>query len=172
MYNSSLNWQSPETPQAVQSYYYTTPIGVLAIQMQGTLLSKLYWALAPQAEPQLTHLSGALEQQLNEYWLSGKMIHNSSLLKQGTEFQQKAWNALSRIPLGQTRTYGELANELGTAPRALANACRKNPFPVIIPCHRVLAKTGIGGYAGATSGKLINIKLALLKHEEMMLNEL
>ncbi|MCK5354927.1 MAG: MGMT family protein, partial [Methyloprofundus sp.] len=54
----------------------------------------------------------------------------------------------------------------------LANACRKNPFPLIIPCHRVVAKTGLGGYAGETTGKLIEIKAALLQHEKMISHEL
>jgi methylated-DNA-[protein]-cysteine S-methyltransferase len=57
-------------------------------------------------------------------------------------------------------SFPELAQELKTGARALANACRKNPFPLLIPCHRVLSKTGLGGYAGASSGKLVNIKAA------------
>ncbi|GAW85561.1 methylated-DNA-[protein]-cysteine S-methyltransferase [Bathymodiolus platifrons methanotrophic gill symbiont] len=112
-----------------------------------------------------------LEQQFKQYWLTAKISPKMSLLQQGTEFQQKVWRALCLIPIDQTTSYGELAQKLGTAPRALANACRKNPFPLIIPCHRVLAKTGIGGYAGATTGKLINIKLALLQHEQMITHD-
>jgi len=186
-----FNWQTLEKLQSLHTYYYDTPIGSLAIEMQGKLLNRLYWLLIPPLEAQNSSLPGELRQLLNQYWLTGKMTISTcaapilgrpdevpypsnqnkcciGLLKQGTEFQQKVWHALCEIPIGQTKTYGELAIELKTAPRALANACRQNPFPIIIPCHRILAKAGIGGYAGTTSGKLIDIKTALLKHEKIM----
>jgi len=72
---------------------------------------------------------------------------------------------LQSIPYGETRTYGEIAKRLKTSPRAVGNACRNNPLPIIIPCHRVLAATGIGGYDGAVDGKKLDIKLSLLKLE-------
>lgn len=161
-------WQSLETQEAQQIIYYHTPVGLLALHLCGKLLCKLEWSLSPPPDMKPAELPTALEQQFNQYWLTGKFTMPTALLQQGTEFQQKVWNALYQIPLGQTKTYGELAKELNTGSRALANACRKNPFPLIIPCHRVQAKTGIGGYAGASSGKLVNIKAALLKHEKMM----
>lgn len=165
-----LNWQAPEIQAALQTFCYNTPVGSLAIHMRGKQLFKLEWLLTlPEGE---TKLPSELEQQLKQYWLTGIFSTNLALLQQGTEFQQNVWCALQLIPLGQTRTYGQLAQELSTAPRALANACRQNPFPLIIPCHRVLAKTGLGGYAGATSGKLIEIKTALLQHEKKMIYDL
>lgn len=141
------------------------------IHMQGSLLSKLYWSLTPLIDAQFSSPPNAIEQVLTQYWLTGKMTFSTALLEQGTKFQQQVWQSLCLIPLGHTRTYGELAKALGTSPRALANACRKNPFPVMIPCHRVLAKTSIGGYAGATTGKLIAIKSALLKHESRVIDK-
>ena len=66
---------------------------------------------------------------------------------QGTPFQCRVWQALQRIPAGETRSYGELAELLGTGARAVGNACRNNPLPIIIPCHRVIRQMGeTGGY--------------------------
>ena len=75
------------------------------------------------------------------------------------------WRELKNIPSGKVVSYGELAKRLGTSARAVGNACRKNPVPVVIPCHRVVSATGIGGYAGDTSGDLLKIKSWLLQHE-------
>lgn len=88
----------------------------------------------------------------------------------GTPFQNRVWNELKKIPSGEVVTYGELAEKLGTSARAVGNACRKNPIPVVIPCHRVVSATGIGGYAGDTSGDLLKIKSWLLQHEGLTVN--
>ncbi|BCX87823.1 methylated-DNA-[protein]-cysteine S-methyltransferase [Methylomarinovum tepidoasis] len=83
----------------------------------------------------------------------------------GTPFQHRVWGALLGIPAGQVRTYGTLAAQLQTSPRAVAAACRANPCPVAVPCHRVVAATGLGGYCGATRGPRLEIKKWLLAHE-------
>lgn len=83
----------------------------------------------------------------------------------GTPFQLMVWNALRKIPAGKVVTYGELAKKLGSSARAVGNACRNNPVPVIVPCHRVVSANGPGGYAGETRGALFDIKLWLLDHE-------
>ncbi|WP_235602990.1 methylated-DNA--[protein]-cysteine S-methyltransferase [Piscirickettsia litoralis] len=72
---------------------------------------------------------------------------------------------MQEIPRGQTLTYGELAKKLQTGPRAIGAACRTNPIPVIIPCHRIVSKQGMGGFHGKTSGKFLTIKEWLLQHE-------
>ena len=82
-----------------------------------------------------------------------------------TPFQHKVWSELKKIPPGKVVTYGELAKKLGTSARAVGNACRQNPLPVVIPCHRVVSASGIGGYAGDTGGDLLKIKSWLLQHE-------
>ncbi|MBE9568831.1 MAG: MGMT family protein [Proteobacteria bacterium] len=84
-------------------------------------------------------------------------------------FQKSVLNELQKIPYGETRTYGEIAKILKTSPRAVGNACRNNPLPLIIPCHRVLAADGIGGYDGARSGRLLDIKRRLLSNEGVYL---
>ncbi len=88
-----------------------------------------------------------------------------SCYSQGTSFQQKVWNELKTIPSGTVVTYGTLAKKLGTSARAIGNACRKNPVPLVIPCHRVVSKHGLGGYAGALQGERVRIKSWLLRHE-------
>jgi methylated-DNA-[protein]-cysteine S-methyltransferase len=83
----------------------------------------------------------------------------------GTPFQHRVWQALQRIPPGETRRYGELARELGSSARAVANACRANPLPILIPCHRAVAASGPGGYMGEVDGPALEIKRWLLHHE-------
>ncbi len=84
---------------------------------------------------------------------------------QGTDFQKKIWCRLTKLKQGQTLFYGEVAHELGTSPRAVGNACRANPIPIVVPCHRILSKTGIGGYDGDRETGKVNIKHWLLVHE-------
>ncbi|MGQ0544894.1 MAG: methylated-DNA--[protein]-cysteine S-methyltransferase [Betaproteobacteria bacterium] len=91
------------------------------------------------------------------------------LAVEGTPFQLRLWQALREIPRGKTRTYGDLARELGGAhfelTRAVGQACGDNRLPVVIPCHRVVAAGGIGGFAHATGGYLVEAKRWLLAHE-------
>jgi len=81
--------------------------------------------------------------------------HFSPFLKKATQFQRKVWELLAEIPAGETRTYGELARMSGNPERARAvgQACNANPLPLIIPCHRLIGATGIGGYAGGLAMK-------------------
>jgi methylated-DNA-[protein]-cysteine S-methyltransferase len=87
------------------------------------------------------------------------------LLVEGTPFQRRLWGALCEIPRGRTMTYGELARRLGGEARAVGQACGDNKLPVVIPCHRVVAANGIGGFAHSTGGYLLEAKRWLLLHE-------
>ena len=91
------------------------------------------------------------------------------LLVEGTEFQRSVWDAMCAIPRGRTLTYGELARKLGgdgvDVPRAVGQACGDNKLPIVIPCHRVVAASGIGGFAHSTGGFLLEAKRWLLMHE-------
>ena len=83
----------------------------------------------------------------------------------GTEFQNLVWKEISRIPYGQTKSYKDIAVRIGhpNSSRAVANACGKNPYPIIIPCHRVISSNGkLGGYSGPGG---ISEKRRLLKNE-------
>jgi methylated-DNA-[protein]-cysteine S-methyltransferase len=84
----------------------------------------------------------------------------------GTVFQRRVWDALPKIPIGESRTYGEIARQLASAPRAIGGACGANPIALIIPCHRVVGSQGsLGGFMGVTEGNPIDIKRWLLTHE-------
>ncbi len=83
----------------------------------------------------------------------------------GTAFQRRVWAALRAIPPGETRTYGALAAALGSHPRAVAGACRANPWVLLVPCHRAVSTCGPGGFMGATDGWPLALKRRLLAHE-------
>jgi len=105
--------------------------------------------------------------QLQRYFTNPLQAFDCRLALVGTPFQRRVWNALLAIPVGRTRHYGDLAMELESSPRAVASACRANPYPVIVPCHRVVAKSGLGGYGGEVSGPMLVIKRWLLRHERI-----
>ena len=83
----------------------------------------------------------------------------------GTPFQKKVWQAMQNIPAGSVATYGELAAKLKTSARAVGNACRRNNLLLVVPCHRVVAADGLGGFSGARLGKWPAVKRKLLAHE-------
>jgi len=87
------------------------------------------------------------------------------VLTQGTVYQRRVWSALSKIKAGKAHTYGFVAKRLDSGARAVGNACRHNPVPIVVPCHRVIAVSGIGGFVGKTKGLSVNRKIWLLKHE-------
>ncbi len=103
--------------------------------------------------------------QFNAYFDDPLRPFSLPLFKQGTAYQNRVWQALSAIPLGTVKSYGQLADELHSGARAVAGVCRANRFPVIIPCHRVVAVNGIGGYCGTATGTLLKVKRWLLQHE-------
>jgi methylated-DNA-[protein]-cysteine S-methyltransferase len=103
--------------------------------------------------------------QLDAYCRDKNFCFDLPLLASTTTFQVRVREALIAIPVGQVLSYGQLAARLGSGARAVAMACRHNPLPVIVPCHRIVAKNAMGGYAGAISGKPVEIKHWLLEHE-------
>ncbi len=103
--------------------------------------------------------------ELAAYFEDGAHAFQIPLQLEGTDFQQKVWRAMREIPSGQVVTYGELARRLGTSARAVGNACRRNPCPIVVPCHRVVSAQGLGGYDGQTEGPLLERKRWLLRHE-------
>lgn len=100
-------------------------------------------------------------------WLADARFHfDLPLAPRGTPFQHRVWQQIAAIPLGETRSYGQLAQALGSAPRAVGGACGANPLPLIVPCHRVLAAHGgLGGFNRARGGFLLDVKRWLLAHE-------
>jgi methylated-DNA-[protein]-cysteine S-methyltransferase len=103
--------------------------------------------------------------QLERYRQNPDAPFDLPLRIEGTPFQRGVWAAMCAIPRGRTRSYGEIALELGGEARAVGQACGDNRLPVVIPCHRVVAADGIGGFGHATGGYLLEAKRWLLMHE-------
>lgn len=116
-------------------------------------------------------LGWAVAGQLREYFAGARRAFDLPLAPEGTEFRRRVWAALREIPYGQTRTYAQVAAAVGCgAARAIGQANRHNPIPIVVPCHRVLAGNGLGGYAGASGdGKELETKRWLLRHEGVRL---
>lgn len=111
-------------------------------------------------------LAHTVMEELSRFFESGHWTFTIPVKATGTPFQQRVWKQLQTIPAGETRNYQEVALQLGTSPRAIGGACRANPVPIIVPCHRVLAKSGLGGYDGDWGQGKVSIKQWLLDHEQ------
>ena len=148
----------------MQQAVLATPMGPIGLHWTGETLTGV------DLEP-LTAAGGAdvapptRRRQLAAYFADGTAVFDLPLELGGTPFQQRVWAAISAIPAGETRTYRDLARQLRTAPRAVGQACRANPCPIVVPCHRVVAVNGLGGFAGDRSGRKLAVKRWLLRHE-------
>ena len=152
--------------QAVVEAPFPQPPCLLGIRLENGALTGIdyifsrFGLLAPR-----TALARDVVRQLTDYFSDAGHRFDLSIELQGTSFQRRVWQALLTIPVGEKASYGVIAKQVASSPRAVGNACRSNPLPVIVPCHRVVSATGLGGYAGHTSGRNIVIKQWLLAHE-------
>jgi methylated-DNA-[protein]-cysteine S-methyltransferase len=123
--------------------------------------------LPPQAELKPTGLLAKETVRQLRAWLRDPNFEFSLPLRPaGTPFQRRVWSAIATIPTGSTRSYGELAHDIASGPRAVGGACGANPYPIVVPCHRVLAANGgLGGFGRDRDGLLLEIKRWLLAHE-------
>ena len=123
--------------------------------------------LEPQAEsPPENALAAEAVRQIRAYLADPAQAFDLPLAVSGSAFQRRVWQQIAAIPLHRTRTYGEIAGLLERAPRAVGQACGANPFPLVIPCHRVIAADGrLGGFARQRGGFLLDVKRWLLSHE-------
>jgi methylated-DNA-[protein]-cysteine S-methyltransferase len=145
------------------------PFGVLGVVVEGECLTEIDFL--PADTPPLhaqTPLAQEVCSQLKAYAAEPNFHFTLPLQPHGTSYQQRVWQALLNIPTGQVESYGALAKQLGSAPRAIGQACGANPIPVIIPCHRVLAKAGLGGFMNHAAGSPLQIKRWLLEHEHVL----
>jgi methylated-DNA-[protein]-cysteine S-methyltransferase len=143
-----------------------TPIGRLVLESDGDVL------IGVRLPNERGHTRRAAEDvppvlketatQLEEYFAGERTAFDLPMELDGTDFQREVWNELTRIPYGETISYGVLARRVGrpNGPRAVGQANGRNPIPIIVPCHRVLASNGIGGYGGG-----LKVKRALLALE-------
>jgi methylated-DNA-[protein]-cysteine S-methyltransferase len=120
----------------------------------------------PEQAPS-TPLAAEAARQLHAYLNDPAFEFELPLRPAGTAFQRRVWAEIATIPPGKPRTYGHLARSLSNAPRAVGQACGANPYPVVVPCHRVVATGGgLGGFARERGGFLLDVKRWLLQHED------
>ncbi|MDQ5911003.1 MAG: methylated-DNA-[protein]-cysteine S-methyltransferase [Pseudomonadota bacterium] len=146
------------------------PFAHIGLCMAGDAVSALDYLPADTPEqPPADVATARVVEQLQAYFRDPHAPFTVPLAVTGTAFQQQVWTALQAIPPGTVLTYGELAQQLGSAARAIGGACRANHVPILIPCHRIVAQHGLGGYAGAVTGDPLAIKRWLLQHERISL---
>lgn len=162
----------------IKSYpaHFQAPFGLLGIRCEGESLCAIEFItpdfITPyfmtQSAPEKMHDPFVREvcQQLQAYFADATFKFKLAVKLTGTAHQRKVWQAIRDIPVGRTRQYGELAALLDSSARAVGGACGKNPVPIIIPCHRVLSKSGLGGFNQQSNGSMLDIKRWLLAHEQ------
>lgn len=149
----------------------TAPFGCLGITTEivdGSLMLARIRYLPPSAKHKApgNALAALVEQQCRDYFSDPTAVFDLPLKRQGTDFQQRVWHAVAQLQSGESTTYGAIAARLHSGARAVGGACGANYFPLVIPCHRVVAKANLGGFMGQdTPGLYRDIKLWLLNHE-------
>lgn len=141
-----------------------SPIGDLSVSEQAGKIVSMDWGWG--AIQNQTPLLLRAKVQLEEYFDRQRTVFALPLNPPGTEFQNRVWAEMAKIPYGRTISYGDLAATLETSSRAIGQACARNPIPIIIPCHRVVARAGrLGGYSGdggrETKRALLNLEATL-----------
>lgn len=150
--------------------YIESPLGKLQLTAENNFLNGLYLPQNHLSEVELTgfteqpHFFEDIENQLMDYFVGTRFRFNISLRMTGTIFQKKVWQVLQDIPFGETKSYEDIALHIQhlKAYRAVGNANGHNPISIIVPCHRVCGKNGLGGYSGG-----LEAKKWLLQHEQM-----
>lgn len=162
---------APNQPDAILPFALTGQPLLLAIRTtpDGEALCEIDF-VSPQTSGQTplaprTALAERVVRQLEAYLDDPQRPFDLPLQMQGTAFQRRLWSALQDVPAGKIKTYGQLAQSLHSGAQAVGQACRRNPVPIVVPCHRILSQSGMGGYAGEVAGEKIRTKQALLMHE-------
>lgn len=143
-----------------------TPFALVGVRTEGAALAEIVYL--PRSAGTLAPANALAERacaQIEKYVADPGYRFKLPLKPVGTAFQRRVWDMIAAIPCGQTRSYGDIARSLRSAPRAVGQACGTNYFPLAIPCHRVVAANGLGGFAHTSSGYLIEVKRWLLAHE-------
>ena len=172
--------KTPATPVSLAAPIYDcvipAPFGKLGIQtkmVDGSLMVTKISYLSFQTPLQAPHndLAKELAHQCAQYFQNAKFVFDIPLKPVGTEHQQKVWAMVAKIPTGLTTTYGEIAKTIHSGPRAVGSACGANYYPLVIPCHRVVAAKRLGGFMQEDSpGFYRQIKQWLLQHEGAILS--
>jgi methylated-DNA-[protein]-cysteine S-methyltransferase len=145
---------------------FEVPVGKLGIKIANDKLVKIEFLTSQTAIlAPTTLLAKEVVAQIQQYFKNPNFSFSIPLVLSGTQLQQNIWYALATIPVGTTITYGDFAKQITTGARVVGNACRRNPLPIIFPCHRVVAKNGLGGFCGQCEGESLTIKQQLLAFE-------
>lgn len=144
-----------------------SPFGAIGICTEEDALTHIvYLPKETPVQAPRNQLAAQAVKQLQHYFQQADYPLNLPLRRTGSEFQNKVWQAIAAIPPGKTQTYGALAKQIGSAARAVGQACGSNPLPLFIPCHRVVAATGLGGFMRSSNASdTLQIKSWLLEHE-------
>jgi len=144
-----------------------TPFGVLGIRTaHGEVTSIEYLSRSERAVAPTDPVARRAVQEIEHYFADPRHRFTLPIAPRGTPFQRRVWEAIAAIPVGESRTYGEIARMVRSAPRAVGQACGANPIALVVPCHRVVGSLGmLGGFMNTTEGDPLAIKRWLLKHE-------
>ncbi|MFM8468056.1 MAG: methylated-DNA--[protein]-cysteine S-methyltransferase [Oxalobacteraceae bacterium] len=144
------------------------PFGGIGIRIDDGQLRELVY-LPPQysAKPAPDAFTKKIYQQVAAYLKDPDYAFHLDLPVVGTDHQRKVWTVINHIPRGKVLTYAEVARRIGSAPRAVGQACGANWYPLVIPCHRVTATGGLGGFARHDGGFHQGVKRWLLQHEQV-----
>lgn len=145
---------------------HATPYGRMGIRTANEALAELVF-LPTSHRTVAAHSRLAKEacRQIDAFVADPDFRFDLPLTHLGTPFQRRVWDAIAAIARGRTRTYGDIARDIASAPRAVGQACGANFFPLVIPCHRVVAAAGLGGFAHHDGGYHLKAKRWLLAHE-------
>lgn len=152
----------------LESYHakLPTPFAVLGIRTVGERVSDIDYLPAGVATlAPLNKLAARACRQIERYLDDPQYAFDLPFEYSGTAFQCSVWRQISAIPAGRTLTYSDIARSLRTAPRPVGGACGANRLPIVIPCHRVVGASGLGGFMRAGKGPALDIKRWLLGHE-------
>jgi methylated-DNA-[protein]-cysteine S-methyltransferase len=145
---------------------FLAPFAVLGIRTNGKAVTGLRYLPGDVApSPPTSSLAREVVRQVERYLVEPEYVFDLPLEIDGSEFRKRVWRVMREIPAGKTMTYGEVAQRIGSAPRAVGGACGDNQIPLIIPCHRIVARNGIGGFMHTTGDIELGIKRWLLAHE-------
>ena len=141
------------------------PFGVFGLRCdEHAILEAEYLPLRASPLPPQNPLAAEAARQLRAYWKKPRgFVFELPLLSAPTAHQRRTRAAMLEVASGEVRTYGEIAKQIRSSPRAVGGACRANFLPLFVPCHRIVAADGLGGFMGARAGA--QIKNALLRHE-------
>ena len=145
-----------------EKFYYKSPIGILEIELENDTIQRLRVVESRSKISERIGYFAEVVKQLDEYFEGKRTKFELNISPKGTEFQKKVWAELLKIPYGKTKSYQEIAEAVGkpNAQRAVGSACNKNPILLIIPCHRVISKTGkLTGFACGVDRKEQLLKL-------------